>query len=83
MQQEAVNTSFLSVFPISFSKTGNIASVGGVLDLVTYLGSGVSAFIYGIAIEKMGYSIMFVSWIVISIVSLMILGNKTLRENIT
>ncbi|MBO5060302.1 MAG: MFS transporter [Clostridia bacterium] len=65
-----VNTSILSIYPIRFTKTGNVASVSGMMDFATYLGAGISSVIYGAAIKAFGYSSMFVSWAVISVVSI-------------
>ncbi len=69
-----INTSILSIYPIRFVKTGNVASVSGIMDLATYMGAGLSGFIYGIVIKASGYVPMYISWAVISIVSIMFLG---------
>jgi len=61
-----INTSFLSIYPIRFVDTGNVASVSGVMDFVTYLGAGVASACYGVVIDGFGYTPMFVSWAVIS-----------------
>lgn len=74
MAVSVINTSVLSIYPISaYSKTGNSASVSGFLDFSTYFGGGVSGAIYGIVIQHCGYLPMFVSWAVISAVSVFIL----------
>jgi sugar phosphate permease len=64
-----INTSILSIFPLHYVKTGNVASISGVMDFATYLGGGVASFIYGLVIEYFGYTPMFVSWLVISVIS--------------
>lgn len=64
-----INTSILSIFPLHFVKTGNVASISGIMDFATYFGGGVASFIYGIVIKEYGYTPMFVSWIVISVIS--------------
>lgn len=68
-----INTSILSIFPLSYLKTGNVASVSGVMDFATYLGGGVASMIYGVVIANFGYAPMFVSWIVISAISVLML----------
>ncbi|MBE7038121.1 MAG: MFS transporter [Ruminococcaceae bacterium] len=68
-----INTSMLSIFPLRFLNTGNVASVSGVMDLATYCGAGAGSFIYGIVIKNFGYSPMFVSWMIISIISIPII----------
>ncbi len=65
-----INTAFLSIYPLHFRHTGNIASVSGIMDFATYLGSGISAFFYGILISHMGYAPMFLSWIILSACSI-------------
>lgn len=76
-----INTSIVSIYPVRFYKTGNVASVSGVLDFATYAGSGISSFIYGIIIKQYGYSPMFFSWAVISIISIIFLRILTKRTN--
>jgi len=68
-----INTSMLSIYPMNFLKSGNVASVSGIMDFATYLGAGVSAAIYGVVIKNFGYMPMFVSWIVISAISAIII----------
>lgn len=65
-----VNTYVLSVFPMSFAADGCAASVSGLLDFATYLGAGLSAVVYGVVIEHIGYAPMFASWAVLAILSL-------------
>ena len=68
-----INTSILSIFPLSYLKTGNVASVSGIMDFATYLGGGIASMIYGVVIAAFGYVPMFVSWIVISAISVLML----------
>jgi len=68
-----INTSILSIYPLHFTKTGNVASVSGIMDFATYLGAGVSGVIYGVIIKRFGYTPMFVSWAVISVVSIIMI----------
>lgn len=65
-----INTSILSIYPLHYLKTGNVASVSGIMDFATYLGAGISGVIYGVAIKNFGYIPMFVSWAVISVISI-------------
>lgn len=67
-----INTSLLSIFPIQYQKSGNVASVSGIMDFATYLGGGIGSVIYGITISKFGYNPMFFSWVIISIISMLI-----------
>ncbi len=67
------NTSFLSILPIRFASTGNVASVSGIMDFATYLGAGIGSMVFGIVIKHFGYSPMYLSWSVISLISMIIL----------
>lgn len=51
-----INTSLLSVFPVRFQATGNIASVSGVMDFAAYLGAGIGSLVYGVTIEHIRLS---------------------------
>ena len=68
-----INTSFLSVYPLKFLKNGNSASVSGIMDFAAYLGAGVSSAVYGAVIRNFGYFPMFLSWVVISAISMIII----------
>lgn len=68
-----VNTSILSIYPIRYLKTGNVASVSGMMDFATYLGGGISSVLYGVLIQSFGYLPMFLTWIVISALSMIFL----------
>lgn len=62
-----INTSLLSVYPHRYRREGNVSSVGGIIDFVTYIGGAVGAFIYGFVIKYIGYGGMFVSFAAISL----------------
>lgn len=68
-----INTSLLSIYPLYYTKSGNVASVSGIMDFGTYLGGGVASAIYGSLIKSFGYVPMFVSWILISVVSIFVI----------
>lgn len=72
-----INTSMLSIYPLHFLKSGNVASVSGMMDFATYFGAGISSVIYGIVIEKSGYFPMFLSWIIISVISIFVIIKVT------
>ena len=67
------NTSILSIFPLKFTKSDNVASVSGIMDFATYFGAGVSSFAYGFLVEKFGYLPMYASWVLVSVLSIIIL----------
>lgn len=65
------NNSFLSVYPTRYSKCGCVSSVVGLMDFSTYLGAGISSILYGRLLEKGSYSILFVSWFILSILAIL------------
>lgn len=69
-----INTHILTVFPSQFASSGNIASVTGIMDVLTYGGAAVSSLFFGILIEHGGYAGMFVVWAAAALVSLALLG---------
>ena len=68
-----INTSILSIFPLRFAHTGNVASVSGIADFATYLGAGISSLAYGFLIKLFGYTPMFLSWALFSVLSIFFL----------
>ncbi|MBQ4109290.1 MAG: MFS transporter [Clostridia bacterium] len=75
-----INTSMLSMMPLQYSKSGNVASVSGIMDFLTYFGAGIGSIAYGTVIKYFGYTPMFVSWIVISGISVIIMS-RLLKKN--
>lgn len=67
-----INTSMLSIYPMNYLKAGKVGSVSGIMDLATYLGASLASAAYGILIKRFGYIPMFLSWILISIISAII-----------
>ncbi len=70
-----INTSVLSIFPLRFVKSNNVASVSGLLDFMCYLGAGIGSFVFGIIIDGFGYEPMYITFAVISAVSILVLFN--------
>lgn len=68
-----INTSFLTIYPMRYQQSGNVSTIAGVMDFATYLGAGISSALYGILLESMAYSGMFLSWIILSVLSVFIL----------
>lgn len=73
MAVSVINTSLLGIYPLKYLKTGNTASVSGILDFSTYFGAGISSALYGVIIKHLGYFPMFVSWAVMSAISVLII----------
>lgn len=68
-----INTSILSMFPLRFAEKDLVSSVSGITDFATYLGAAIASAIYGLLIETGGYIYMFASWVVLSILSILLL----------
>ena len=81
MAVSVINTSMLSIYPLSYSKTGNTASVSGIVDFSTYLGAGISSAVYGTVIKHFGYLPMFVSWGILSLAAFLIISKINKKHN--
>ena len=69
-----INTSMLSIFPMRFAATGNVSSVSGIMDFATYLGSSLSAALFGWMFSAAdSFTAMYVIWIAVAIISIGIL----------
>lgn len=77
MSVSVMNGCFLSFFPLRFAKEGRVASVSGIMDFATYLGTGVSSMVFGVLIENYGYGAMFLSWALLCALGLVILKNTS------
>ena len=71
-----MNACFLSFFPLQFTREGAVASVSGILDFATYLGTGISSVVFGILIEGYGYEAMFATWAVLCGIGLLFQRRK-------
>lgn len=75
-----INTSILSIYPLRFSESGNVASVSGIMDFATYFGAGASSVVYGFVVKSFGYTPMFISWASVSVISAFVLGNLSRKK---
>ena len=76
MAVSVINACLLAFYPIQFSQEGHVASVSGLMDFATYLGTGLSAMVYGAMIEPLGYNSMYLSWIILSLLAIPLLLKK-------
>lgn len=76
-----INTSVLSVFPMRFYSDGMSGTVSGLMDFSTYSGAGIGSAVYGGMISAFGYSSMFISWLCISVISVLALAFYRRKEN--
>jgi len=61
-----VNTMLISMVPLHFAKVGKSATVTGAMNAFTYLGSGISAFVFGTMAATHGWGMTILSWILIA-----------------
>lgn len=76
MAVSAMNACFLSFFPLRFAKEGSVASVSGIMDFATYLGTGFSSALFGVLISRFGYGAMFLSWAVLCASGMLLMLKK-------
>ena len=77
MVVSVINACFLAFFPLRYASRGQTATVSGVLDFATYLGTGLSAMVFGTMIGRFGYEAMFLAW---AVVSCLAIGYLMLKE---
>ena len=71
-----INTSVLSIYPLSFASSGLVATVSGFMDFGVYLAAGIGSAVYGAVIAHVGYGAMFASWVALSLLSIFFLSLK-------
>lgn len=76
MAVSVINACMLAFFPIQFAQDGHVASVSGIMDFATYLGTGLSAMVYGVMIDAWGFRSMFLSWALLAMLAIPILHTK-------
>ena len=64
-----INAAFLTIFPLRFVESNNVASVSGMMDFIAYMGSAIGSVLFGIVIKYSGYKSIILFWIVISVIS--------------
>ena len=76
MAVSVMNACFLSFFPLQFAREGSVASVSGIMDFATYLGTGISSMVFGSLIEGYGYGAMFITWAVLCAIGFLLQRKK-------
>lgn len=70
MAVSVMNACFLAFYPMQYAKDGLVASVSGLMDFATYLGTGLSAMVFGVLIDATGYWSMFAVWSILSLLAI-------------
>lgn len=68
-----VNTSLLTIYPMRYQSSGCVSKVVGLMDFATYLGAGISSSLYGLWLEAHTYAGMFLSWVLLSLIAVILL----------
>lgn len=79
-----MNTSFLTMFPITMEKYGLVSSTASLLDVVTYSALGISSAVFGAIIEGLGikgYQVMFLIFILFAALGIIMLWKKAVKKN--
>lgn len=77
-----MNTSFVSIFPISMAHTGLVSTIVSLMDVVVYSGLGLSSALFGVLIGKfglIGYQLMFGIFALVALIgfTLLFLSKKS------
>ncbi len=63
-----INLCLISRVPAHFSALGCVATVSGILNAATYVGSALSAWLFGFLSERLGWETVIIVWAVVSAV---------------
>ncbi|NLK28503.1 MAG: MFS transporter [Clostridiales bacterium] len=58
-----VNTMFISLLPLYFSKVGKVSTITGTLNSMAYIGSSLSTYGIGVISQKYGWNLTIVVWL--------------------
>ena len=67
-----INLFLISRLPAHFSRFGKVATVSGILNASTYVGSSLSAWLFGMLSDLLGWIAVISVWIVFSLAGLLI-----------
>ncbi len=62
-----INLLLIAYIPPRFAKTGRASTVSGVLNACTYIGSGLSTYVFALIAENIGWRFVVLCWIIISV----------------
>ncbi len=65
------NTILLSVVPMGYARYNLVSSVAGFLDFSSYLAAGAAAAVTGLIVDKFGWQMVFIAWILISAIGIL------------
>lgn len=59
----AINTLYVSIYPLRYEKQGRVATVSGFLNATAYMGTAISTFAIGILAEHTSWNITVAIWV--------------------
>jgi OPA family glycerol-3-phosphate transporter-like MFS transporter len=78
----AVNTLFVNLYPLKFKQQGRVSAVSGFLNALAYLGTAFSTFSIGILVQRQGWNVTMFSWIIITLLAMVVCQMAATREAI-
>lgn len=69
-----INLFLISRLPAHFSRFGKVATVSGILNASTYVGSALSAWLFGLISDRLGWIAVISMWILIALGGALICG---------
>lgn len=69
---EAVNLMIISLIPLRYSHLGRTATMTGILNFLTYVGSAISTFGVGILVEQLGWNFALSAWCCFAVIGLLL-----------
>lgn len=62
-----VNTVFISLMPLHFKRTGRVSTVTGLLNSITYIGSGLASYGFGDLAGRFGWGVTRMFWCAVAL----------------
>lgn len=66
----AINTLYVSIYPLRYEKQGRVATVSGFLNATAYMGTAVSTFAIGMLAEHTSWNITVTIWVFFTVIAL-------------
>lgn len=81
MCMHIVNYYLVCIIPVRFKKYGLAGTFSGLINAFTYIGTAGAAYFFGLISEKAGWSACILSWIAISVLSMLLCLVAMLKWN--
>lgn len=64
------NTLLLTIIPLNYARQNRVSGVAGFLDFCSYMGAALAGILAGFIVDKLGWGVVIVLWIILSIVGI-------------